>query len=176
MVGFVLTGHGDFSVGLASSVKMIAGPQEEFDVVPFHEDEAGEFPQKLADAIAASAERNDGVIVFCDLMGGTPFNQAMMKMQTAPGVEVVAGTNLPMLLEVLTTRTPESTTQELVDSPLRQVSRALSTWFSPSTMSLTPRTRVCNGLLAERARRMRGAADPHRHHGRCLCDLQRGEG
>ena len=68
MVGFVLTGHGDFSVGLASSVKMIAGPQEEFDVVPFHEDEAGEFPQKLADAIAASAERNNGVIVFCDLM------------------------------------------------------------------------------------------------------------
>ena len=72
MVGFVLTGHGDFSVGLDSSVKMIAGPQEEFDVVPFHEDEAGEFPQKLGDAIAASAERNDGVIVFCDLMGGTP--------------------------------------------------------------------------------------------------------
>ena len=103
MVGFVLTGHGDFSVGLDSSVKMIAGPQEEFDVVPFHE------------AIAASAERNDGVIVFCDLMGGTPFNQAMMNTQVAPGVEVVAGTNLPMLLEVLTTRTPESTTQELVD-------------------------------------------------------------
>ena len=115
MVGFVLTGHGDFSVGLDSSVKMIAGPQEEFDVVPFHEDEAGEFPQKLADAIAASAERNNGVIVFCDLMGGTPFNQAMMNTQMVPGVEVVAGTNLPMLLEVLTTRTPESTTQELVD-------------------------------------------------------------
>lgn len=48
-------------------------------------------------------------------MGGTPFNQAMMNTQVAPGVEVVAGTNLPMLLEVLTTRTPESTTQELVD-------------------------------------------------------------
>ena len=105
MVGFVLTGHGDFSVGLASSVKMIAGPQEEFDVIPFHEDEAGEFPQQLADAIAASSERNDGVI----------FNQAMMNTQVVPGVEVVAGTNLPMLLEVLTTRTPESTTQELVD-------------------------------------------------------------
>ena len=108
MVGFVLTGHGDFSVGLDSSVKMIAGSQEEFDVVPFHEDEAGEFPQKLA-------ERNDGVIVFCDLMGGTPFNQAMMNTQLVPGVEVIAGTNLPMLLEVLTTRTPESTTQELID-------------------------------------------------------------
>ena len=86
-----------------------------FDVIPFHEDEAGEFPQQLADAIAASSERNDGVIVFCDLMGGTPFNQAMMNTQLVPGVEVIAGTNLPMLLEVLTTRTPESTTQELID-------------------------------------------------------------
>jgi PTS system N-acetylgalactosamine-specific IIA component len=115
MVGFVLTGHGDFAVGLESSVKMIAGSQEEFDIVPFHEDEAGEFPQKLAGAIAASAERNSGVVVFCDLMGGTPFNQAMMNTQAVPGVEVVAGTNLPMLLEALTTRVPDSTTQELVD-------------------------------------------------------------
>ena len=115
MVGFVLTGHGDFSVGLDNSVKMIAGPQEEFDVVTFHEDEAGEYPQKLAGVIAASAERNDGVIVFTDLMGGTPFNQAMMNTKVAPGVEVIAGTNLPMLLEALTTRTPQSTTQELVD-------------------------------------------------------------
>ncbi|WP_130812908.1 PTS sugar transporter subunit IIA [Olsenella sp. Marseille-P4559] len=115
MVGFVLTGHGDFAVGLESSVRMIAGSQEEFDIVPFHEDEAGEFPQKLTGTIAASAERNGGVIVFCDLMGGTPFNQAMMNTQAVPGVEVVAGTNLPMLLEVLTTRVPDSTTQELVD-------------------------------------------------------------
>lgn len=115
MVGFVLTGHGDFAVGLESSVKMIAGSQEEFDIVPFHEDEAGEFPQKLAGAIAASAERNSGVVVFCDLMGGTPFNQAMMNTQAVPGVEVVAGTNLPMLLEALTTRVSDSTTQELVD-------------------------------------------------------------
>ena len=48
-------------------------------------------------------------------MGGTPFNGLLMNTQMVPGVEVVAGTNLPMLLEVLTTRTPESTTQELVD-------------------------------------------------------------
>lgn len=115
MVGFVLTGHGDFSVGLDSSVKMIAGSQEEFDVVPFHEDEAGEFPQKLADAIAASAERNDGVIVFCDLMGGTPFNQAMMNTQLVPGVEVIAGTNLPMIVTAVTMLDMEDDPRALAD-------------------------------------------------------------
>lgn len=118
MVGFVLTGHGDFATGLASSVAMIAGEQPAFDVVPFHEDAAGEYPELIISTIKAAAEKYDGVVVFCDLQGGTPFNQSMLATQEAEDVEVVSGTNLPMLLEVLVTRTENSTTQELVDLAL----------------------------------------------------------
>lgn len=115
MVGFVLTGHGDFAPGLASSVEMIAGPQAGFDAVAFHDNEAGEYPQLLADTIAKSSEQCGSVIVFCDLTGGTPFNQAMLASQAQPGVEVVAGTNLPMLLEALMSRDASSVAGELAD-------------------------------------------------------------
>ncbi|MDY2788513.1 MAG: PTS sugar transporter subunit IIA [Atopobium sp.] len=99
MIGFIITGHGDFATGLYSAFTMIAGPQDGVVAVTFQEDEAASFGNKLADAIKDLRTATDGVAVFCDLIGGTPFNQAMMAAQSMDNVEVVAGVNLPMLLE-----------------------------------------------------------------------------
>ncbi|MBQ9058069.1 MAG: PTS fructose transporter subunit IIA [Atopobiaceae bacterium] len=104
MVGFVLTGHGDFAPGLASAVEMVA-PQTALAVVPFHDDTAHEYPTNLKAAVEQSVQENGSTIVFCDLVGGTPFNQAMIISQEMTGVEVVGGVNLPMLLEMLVSRT-----------------------------------------------------------------------
>lgn len=118
MVGFILTGHGSFADGLAGALEMVGGPQELFVPVTFYENEAADFSQNVADAIASMAEKASGVVVFCDLMGGTPFNQAMMNAATLPHVEVVTGANLPMLLEVTSSRTQTSTVDELVECAL----------------------------------------------------------
>lgn len=114
MVGCILTGHGRFAEGVGGALEMVGGPQDDFAVVTFLEDEAGEYPAKIAGAISEMAERCGEVVVFCDLLGGTPFNQAMMASAKTPGVQVVTGTNLPMLLECVTSRTPETTADELV--------------------------------------------------------------
>ena len=91
MVGFILTGHGQFAPGLASAIAMVAGDQPAFTVVPFEGDQAA----------SAMREECDGVLVFTDLLGGTPFNQAMMIAQDVDNVEVLTGTNLPMVIELL---------------------------------------------------------------------------
>ena len=78
MIGFILTGHGHFSNGLKSSVDMVAGPQEKFEIVPFEEEAAGAYADKLREAVTAMRNDTDGVLVFVDLMGGTPFNQSML--------------------------------------------------------------------------------------------------
>lgn len=101
MVGFIVTGHGTFSNGLASAISMVAGDQPEFEVVPFDEAAAATYGDDLHAAIAQMAERTSGVVVFVDLLGGTPFNQAMLAAQDVKGVRVVTGTNLPMLIETL---------------------------------------------------------------------------
>lgn len=119
MTGFILTGHGGFAGGLYSSIKMIAGEQDEFAVIEFHDDEtASEFPQRLHSAISAYAERDDEVIVFCDLQGGTPFNQAMMASAALPNVSVVAGVNLPCMVTAAISRPDARNAKSLIEESL----------------------------------------------------------
>lgn len=115
MIGFILTGHAQFSNGLASAIDMVAGDQPAFQIVPFDGAQAATYGDDLRGAISAMREETDGVLVFVDLLGGTPFNQAMMISQDIADVEVVTGTNLPMLIELLLTRGAGSTLTELAD-------------------------------------------------------------
>ena len=114
MIGYILTGHGHFSTGLKSAVDMIAGPQDNFEAVPFEEEKAGEYAGTIKAAIEAMREKCDGVLVFVDLVGGTPFNQSMMVSASVDNVQIVAGTNLPMLIDLMMARTPESQLSDLV--------------------------------------------------------------
>ena len=113
MIGFILTGHGDFSVGLKSAIDMVAGDQPEFEIVPFEGSQAATYGDTLRDAISAMRTECDGVLVFVDLLGGTPFNQAMMVANDIENVEVVTGTNLPMLIELLLTRSGAAGLEDL---------------------------------------------------------------
>lgn len=114
MVGFILTGHGQFSNGLASAIAMVAGDQPAFQIVPFEGDAAATYGEDLRAAITAMREESEGVLVFTDLLGGTPFNQAMMISQDVDNVEVLTGTNLPMVIELLFLR-GNATLSELAD-------------------------------------------------------------
>lgn len=108
MIGFLLTGHGEFAPGLASALELVAGKQEAFKVVPFDMEKAAEYPELLHTEIEQLREQTDAVLVFVDLLGGTPFNQAMINTQSISDVNVVTGTNLPMLIETLFTRNSDA--------------------------------------------------------------------
>lgn len=108
MIGFLLTGHGEFAPGLASALELVAGKQEAFKVVPFDVEKAAEYPELLHTEIEQLREETDAVLVFVDLLGGTPFNQAMINTQSISDVNVVTGTNLPMLIETLFTRNSDA--------------------------------------------------------------------
>ena len=95
---------------------MIAGEQEAFVPVPFIEAGAATYPETLSATISDLLDTTDGVLVFCDLLGGTPFNQAMIIAQSYSNVEVVTGTNLPMLLETLGSRLADTSLEELVET------------------------------------------------------------
>ena len=115
MVGFILTGHGHFANGLKSALDMVAGDQEAFTIVPFEGSAAATYGDDLRAAITAMRAETDGVLVFVDLLGGTPFNQAMMISADVDDVQVVTGANLPMLIELMLTRA-NMTLDQLVES------------------------------------------------------------
>lgn len=116
MIGCILTGHGSFAPGVMGAVEMIAGPQESFEVVPFLEEESLEyFDEKMEAAINKLDQKCDGVIIFSDLLGGTPFRSAMLAAHNHDSVEVVAGTNLPLLVECSLLRLNVTEVDEFVE-------------------------------------------------------------
>lgn len=101
MIGCVITGHGEFAPGLLKALQMIAGPQEKLEIVAFKEGEPlKEYETQVREAIANTLEETEGVVVFSDLLGGTPFRTAMLAAADFKNVEVVTGANLPMLIEI----------------------------------------------------------------------------
>lgn len=116
MIGLIVTGHGNFASGLTSSLNLIAGPQEHYVAVDFTQ----EVEQLEADLNAAMDQLKDcgGIVVLSDLPGGSPFKTAVLCGAPRGNVEVVAGTNLPMLCEISMTRKflEEMSAEQLADA------------------------------------------------------------
>ena len=101
MVGILLTGHGHFATGLASSLQLITGITENVALVDFEADHSTETLKTNLHNAMDSLKECDGILVLSDLAGGSPFNNASLCKSERPDqkIEVVAGTNLPMVIE-----------------------------------------------------------------------------
>lgn len=118
MIGLVVTGHANFGTGITSSVNLIAGEQEAYKAVDFLPTYSTE--DLTCELTKALDELKDceGVIIFTDLMGGTPFNVSAQIGHGKENIRIVAGTNLPMLVEIVMSRKFMDNLDELVDSVL----------------------------------------------------------
>ncbi len=103
MIGLVLVTHGRLAVEFRAALEHIMGPQAQFEAVTIDPDDDVE--QRRRDIIAAVDRVNtgDGVVILTDMFGGTPSNLAISCM-AQPGVEVLAGVNLPMLIKLAKVR------------------------------------------------------------------------
>ena len=119
MIGLILTGHGQFAVGVGQALEMIAGKQAAYRVVPFLEsDPMDALEINLRNAMAELQEETEGIVVFADLLGGSPFKAAMLASVDFENVEVVVGTNLPMLIEIAMLREFAASAQDVVTQSL----------------------------------------------------------
>jgi len=101
MIGIILTGHGNFASGLYSSVKLIAGVKEDFICCDFVEGASDEdLKEDLIKAVEQLRENCAGIIIFSDLKGGSPFQKAVTVAYGQEDIQVIAGSNLPMILEI----------------------------------------------------------------------------
>lgn len=121
MVGIILTGHAHFATGLTSSLELIAGAQENYQAVDFKStDSSDDLVANLKQAVANLADC-DKILVFSDLIGGSPFKLAVeLKYELAAEkeIEVLAGTNLGMLIETCMMAKFNDDLGSLVDSAL----------------------------------------------------------
>lgn len=101
MVGLLITGHGHFATGLGSSLKLITGMTENIAYVDFEADHSTDTLTENISKALDELKDCDGVLVLSDLAGGSPFKSAVECKFARPDqkIEVIAGSNLPMLIE-----------------------------------------------------------------------------
>ena len=118
MIGLLVTGHANFGTGITSSVNLIAGEQEAYKAVDFLPTYSTEDLTREITKALDELKDCEGVIIFTDLMGGTPFNVSAQIGHGKENIRIVAGTNLPMLVEIVMSRKFMDNLDELVDSVL----------------------------------------------------------
>lgn len=93
----IVTGHGEFASGFASTVKMLAGQITGVSYLDFTEQMTEE---ELGAKFQNKLEEDPQAVFFCDLLGGTPYKQAVLLTKKYPKIAVIAGGNIGALLEV----------------------------------------------------------------------------
>ena len=113
MVGIIIASHGEFAAGIKQSGSMIFGEQEKVEAVVFMPSEGPEdLQRKLQESIAKVD--SEEILFLVDLWGGSPFNQANKLFEEAPEKRaIVAGLNLPMLIEAYASRFTMTTAHEI---------------------------------------------------------------
>ncbi|AVE58163.1 MULTISPECIES: PTS galactosamine/N-acetylgalactosamine transporter subunit IIA [Citrobacter] len=104
MLGIILTGHGGFASGMEKAMKQILGEQSQFIAIDFPEaSTTALLTSQLEQAVDELDDRED-IVFLTDLLGGTPFRVASTLALQKPGREVITGTNLQLLLEMVLER------------------------------------------------------------------------
>lgn len=103
MIGIVLISHGKMADGMLDSCKLFFGEEipQILSVCLLPENSPEDFDKKIELAIS-KVDSGDGVLILCDLLGGTPCNRCAYILNDR--IQVIAGVNLSILLEFLATR------------------------------------------------------------------------
>lgn len=111
MRAIVFIGHGELPIAMKLSTEMIAGENENlFAVSLAPEDGKEEFSKKLC-KLNERLKDYDSILIFVDLLGGSPSNGAIEAYLQKENTTIITGMNLSMALTALV---DEATTKTLL--------------------------------------------------------------
>jgi PTS system N-acetylgalactosamine-specific IIA component len=91
----IVAGHGDFAAGLVSAVQQITGRGNVFRSISARDLSATDLDVLLRSAVEETGVR----VIFTDLQAGSCSMASRRVLRDRPDVLLVAGANLPMLLD-----------------------------------------------------------------------------
>ncbi|MEC2224611.1 MULTISPECIES: PTS galactosamine/N-acetylgalactosamine transporter subunit IIA [Heyndrickxia] len=118
MIGMIVTGHGEFATGITSALELVLGKQESYVCVNFPNGDTAVELEKNLDRAVSQLEECDHIIVFADLLSGSPFNTAIMKAMKDKRIKVIYGVNFGMLIEAVMNRNMGTSVDEIVQNAL----------------------------------------------------------
>ena len=99
MIGVLIVTHQELAQALLSVVDLIMGRQEGMAAVSLDPALPPETSMEQIKQGLAQVNNGDGVVIFTDMLGGTPSNLSLSFLQEGK-VEVITGVNLPMLMKL----------------------------------------------------------------------------
>ena len=142
MLGIVLATHGSFSTGLKDAAEVIMGMTQNMQVVNLN---AGDDIEKLGEKIKEAileVNQGDGVIVMVDLISASPYNQTLLVSkdldpELRKRLYVLAGANLPMLLEVVNHQFLSTPVEEIAPKAIERAKEFISLYHDSGEESNT---------------------------------------
>ncbi|MRS16109.1 PTS mannose transporter subunit IIAB [Enterobacteriaceae bacterium RIT691] len=113
-IAIVIGTHGWAAEQLLKTAEMLLGEQENVGWIDFVPGENAETLIEKYNAQLAKLDTQQGVLFLVDTWGGSPFNAASRIVVDKEHHEVVAGVNIPMLVETLMARDDNPSFDELV--------------------------------------------------------------
>ena len=113
-IAIVIGTHGWAAEQLLKTAEMLLGEQENVGWIDFVPGENAETLIEKYNAQLAKLDTAHGVLFLVDTWGGSPFNAASRIVVDKEHYEVIAGVNIPMLVETLMGRDDNPTFDELV--------------------------------------------------------------
>lgn len=116
----VVVSHARLSASLVDAVECVLGPAENLIAVSNEGCDRG----AILDRLRTAVDGDRPTVVFVDLPGGSCYLAAATLQRERPAVTVVAGVNLPMLLDFVmhAAETPESAVRHAVEAGSRAIS------------------------------------------------------
>jgi len=142
VIGLVIVTHGRLADELRAAMEHVVGPQWNLATVCIGAEDDMERKRGLIRQKIGEVDKGDGVILLTDMFGGTPSNLAI-SMLDRPGVEVIAGVNLPMLVKLASVRSAEP-----LDSAVTFAVEAGRKYIAAASRLLSGRTQA-NGCQPE---------------------------
>ncbi|WP_394516123.1 PTS mannose transporter subunit IIAB [Pantoea sp. SGAir0430] len=113
-IALVIGTHGWAAEQLLKTAEMLLGEQENVGWIDFVPGENAETLIEKYQAQLARLDTSKGVLFLVDTWGGSPFNAASRIVVDKPDYDVIAGVNIPMLVETLMGRDDDPSLEELI--------------------------------------------------------------
>lgn len=139
-IAIIIATHGRAAEQLLKTTEMLLGEQDNVGYIDFI---PGENTETLIDKYTrqlVSLTTSQGVIFLTDTWGGSPFNAATRLASEHSDYRVVAGVNIPMLIETLMARDDDPSLEQLVDIGLEAGREGVKAYQHPSSSVAEPAT------------------------------------
>ncbi|USO01211.1 MAG: PTS sugar transporter subunit IIA [Alphaproteobacteria bacterium] len=113
MIGIIVIAHGRLAYEFVAVLEHVAGPRNNLKALGINPDDNIIAQRVTLEEMITQVDSGRGVVLATDMFGGTPSNLAIA-VSKGKNVEVVAGVNLPMLIDLVQRREANLSLNDIV--------------------------------------------------------------